>query len=611
MITKMKKYTFLIFHKDYHSFLYALRELGVVHVVEKQHGAVDENSELYGFIQNGQRFSSVIKSLKKIEEDHQIKDLHPADKQADGIAILKNIEQLYLDKEQALQRKSALKKELEQITPWGSFNLDNIKQLEKTGLYVHFHVTRAKFDERWADEYNAVKINQQGSATYFVTITKEPAHPDINAEPVKLFENSITTLEANLVALDEEILEIDESLKTIVKNDFNTLIYKGQEAKDKISWEKVSLSSEATTGEKVMLLEGFVPEEKETETTEVLQNKGVYFEVAQPTVKDKPPILLKNNIFARSFELISNLYDRPNYHAFDLTPLYAPFYVMFFGLCVGDCGYGMIYILLSFLFRKSADSFMRAASKLLLWLGIGTVIFGFISGTFFGIPLAEQSWEWLERFKTAMLDSNQLFYGALICGIVHLIYAMFINVITKWMRFGFLHSLNMLGWLVTLLGVGTTVILTMQGVITGETQTTFIYIFCGIGASLMLFFNDPEKGFKGVPGSIGSGLFGLFTKITGLLGDMLSYIRLFALGISGSVMGLVFNSLAFSFAPDVVVLKQLVIVVILLIGHALNLFMCSLGGFVHPMRLTFVEFFNNAGFEGSGRPYSPFKKTTT
>ena len=125
----------------------------------------------------------------------------------------------------------------------------------------------------------------------------------------------------------------------------------------------------------------------------------------------------------------------------------------------------------------------------------------------------------------------------------------------------------------------------------------------------MLFFNHPAKGLRGVPGSVGSGLFGLYSKISGLLGDILSYIRLFALGISGAVMGLVFNQLAFSFAPEVIIFKQLVIVVILLIGHALNIFLCSLSGFVHPMRLTFVEFYNNAGFEGKGKAYQPFRKT--
>ena len=608
MIAKMKKYTFLIFHKEHQSFLHALRELGVVHVIEKQSGMIEENSDLYGFVHNGKRFTSIIRSLNKLKEDHQITDLHPIDKQADGIAILENIEQLYLDREQALQHKSALKKELERITPWGQFDPKSLKQLEKVGMFVHFHIAKSKFDEKWIDDYNAVKISQYGSTICFLTITNDPMPPDIRAEQITPFENSAKTLKANLTALDDDIKEIDESLKKIVKKDLNTLIYREKKVGDQINWEKVALSSEKTAGEKIMLLEGYVPEEKAAETTEALQDKGVYFEVTNPKISEKPPILLKNRLFARSFELISNLYDRPNYHAFDLTPFYAPFYVLFFGLCVGDCGYGLIYILLSFLLKKSTSSFMKSAGKLLLWLGIGTVIFGFISGTFFGIPLVEQEWAWLEKFKIIMLNDKKLFYGALICGVVQLIYAMFINVVTKWIRFGFVYSLNMMGWIVTLLGIGIPFALTKTGVITSGMPTTFMLIAGVIGAFMMLFFNNPKEGLKGVPGSIGSGLFGLFTKVSGILGDTLSYIRLFALGIAGGVMGLVFNSLAFSFAPDTIILKQLVIVVILLIGHTLNILMCSLGGFVHPLRLTFVEFFNNAGFEGSGKPYMPFKK---
>jgi V/A-type H+-transporting ATPase subunit I len=110
-----------------------------------------------------------------------------------------------------------------------------------------------------------------------------------------------------------------------------------------------------------------------------------------------------------------------------------------------------------------------------------------------------------------------------------------------------------------------------------------------------------------VPGSIGSGLFGLYTKASGLMGDLLSYIRLFALGISGSVMALVFNQLAVGFAPDIIIVKQLVMIAILLFGHGINIFMNTLGALIHPMRLTFVEFYNNAGFEGGGKAYEPFR----
>jgi V/A-type H+-transporting ATPase subunit I len=611
MIAKMKKYSFLIFHKDYPDFLHALRELGVVHVIEKQCGAIDENSDLFGFIHNGKRFKTVIKALSKIKEVHKIDELRPENKTEDGMALLEKTEQLYTDREQTLQRKNVLIKELERIKPWGHFDLENLRKLEHAGFFIHFHATsESKFEKTWIDEYNAIKINQQGSTIYFVTITKESAHPDINTEHIKSFEDSATGLETALVAIDEEICQIDESLKMMVKNDLNTLIYKEKETSDQINWEKVALSSEAAAAEKLMLLEGFVPEEKEPETTAALQNEGVYFEVSTPTLEEKPPILLKNNRFAKLFEVISNLYDRPNYNAFDLTPFFAPFYVIFFGLCVGDCGYGLIYILLSFYFAKSKDAFMKSVSKLVLWLGIGTVIFGFISGTFFGIPLSEQSWEWLQRFKTVMVNKEQLFNVALICGGVQLVFAMIIKVITTWMRFSFWHSLNMMGWLITILGTGLGILLADRGVMSLEMRPVFLYIVCGTGLFMMLFFNNPEKGLKGIPGSIGSGLFGLYSKISGLMGDMLSYIRLFALGISGAVMGLVFNQLAFSFAPDVIILKQFVIMLILVIGHALNIFLCSLSGFVHPMRLTFVEFYNNAGFEGNGKPYLPFKKTT-
>ncbi len=94
--------------------------------------------------------------------------------------------------------------------------------------------------------------------------------------------------------------------------------------------------------------------------------------------------------------------------------------------------------------------------------------------------------------------------------------------------------------------------------------------------------------------------------VTGVLGDLLSYIRLFALGISSAILGFVFNSLALSVSGSVI--GVFFMVIILVIGHSINIFMASLGSFVHPMRLTFVEFYKNAGFEGGGRKYTPFRK---
>lgn len=114
----------------------------------------------------------------------------------------------------------------------------------------------------------------------------------------------------------------------------------------------------------------------------------------------------------------------------------------------------------------------------------------------------------------------------------------------------------------------------------------------------------------GVGLNLGSGLWATYGMSTGLLGDLLSYIRLFALGLTGGVLGSVFNSLAVDMSPQMPVVHELVMVIILLLGHAINFGLCMISSFVHPMRLTFVEYFKNAEFDGNGKEYEPFKIKT-
>jgi len=252
---------------------------------------------------------------------------------------------------------------------------------------------------------------------------------------------------------------------------------------------------------------------------------------------------------------------------------------------------------------------MRSAGPLLTYLGIGAILFGFVSGTFFGIIISELSLGWLQPLKGLILDDKKLFWFALFIGGIQIVYAFIIKAITQWMRFGFLYALDTFGWLLFILGNGSVYLLATFGKIDTVFQSIAYYTLTSIGGFMMLFFNNPEKGLKGVPGSIGAGLFGLYNKIVGIIGDFLSYIRLFALGISGSVMGLVFNKLAVGFAPDIIILREFVMIVILMFGHSLNIFINGIGSLIHPMRLTFVEFYKNAGFEGGGKPYTPFIRT--
>ncbi|MBP6610449.1 MAG: ATPase, partial [Paludibacter sp.] len=126
-----------------------------------------------------------------------------------------------------------------------------------------------------------------------------------------------------------------------------------------------------------------------------------------------------------------------------------------------------------------------------------------------------------------------------------------------------------------------------------------------IGGLLIFILNDVKRN---PLVNVGAGLWDSYNMATGLLGDVLSYIRLFALGISGAVMGFVFNDLAIQLSGDIPVVSHIIMIIIMLIGHGINIFMSGLSAFVHPMRLTFVEFYKNSGFEGGGKKYSPFAK---
>ena len=136
---------------------------------------------------------------------------------------------------------------------------------------------------------------------------------------------------------------------------------------------------------------------------------------------------------------------------------------------------------------------------------------------------------------------------------------------------------------------------------------SYVAMFSALGGVLMLLLNNPKRN---PLINLGAGLWDLYNNLTGLLSDVLSYIRLFAIGLSGGVLALVFNTLASGFVPEGanIVVRLLIMIPILLIGHGINLFMSTISSFVHPLRLTFVEFFKNAGFEMAPRNFDPIRK---
>jgi len=486
---------------------------------------------------------------------------------------------------------------------WGSFSHERLQQLKEAGFVLNFYACNLrKFDQEWEVLYNAFEIDTVGSTRYFVTVTRPEEIVEIDADPIKLANYTAEQLDVQILEIRAKIEEVKAGLVEMSLRDYNTLKITQEDVLGKIDFDKVLLNTHSSAEEKVMLLEGWCPEESEEPLNAYLEESGVYYETTEPTEEDKVPVKLKNNRFARLYEMIGDLYDIPNYHEIDLTPFLRRLHVIF-GLCLGDAGYGLLLVLIAIFARKKVKPALKPVLSLVIWLGSSTVIMGIVSGTFFGYNLLESEIPWLESLKVIMLDPNQLFYTALILGVVQIMFGMIIKAVGKVRRYGWAASLSTWGWIITLLGCGGTYGLSNYAGLDPAIAKWSYMIFGGIGALLIFILNNIKRN---PLINVGAGLWDTYNMATGLLGDVLSYIRLFALGISGAVMGFVFNDLAIKLSGDIPVISPIIMLIIMLFGHGMNIFMSGLSAFVHPMRLTFVEFYKNAGFEGGGKKYKPF-----
>ncbi|MBI4846472.1 MAG: V-type ATP synthase subunit I, partial [Candidatus Omnitrophica bacterium] len=345
----------------------------------------------------------------------------------------------------------------------------------------------------------------------------------------------------------------------------------------------------------VNIINGWVPSSAKNRIEKFLQEQNAYFYFAKPQAGEPVPILLKNNWFSRLFEPITKMFSLPHYAELDLTAFFAPFFTLFFGLCLGDAGYGLLIFFAALFahFKLSEDK--KPIAKLIMILGVSTCIFGVLTGTFFGIPLVE-----IEIFrKIVLLDQTRIFYGALILGVIQIIYGMCIKALNRIRMYGFMSSLSTFGWIFLVAGLTRLV----AGTIAELPKAQWAVLCLYFGVVLILLFNDLKAN---IFIRIGKGLWELY-GITGVFGDVLSYIRLFALGVSSAILGLVFNDIAFQ-CKTIPVIGFFVTFMLLVILHGINLALSALSSFVHPLRLTFVEFYKSAGFEGGGKAYDPFRQ---
>lgn len=557
MIAKMKKLTFLVYHKEYDAFLKSIRDLGVVHVATKAQGSA-ENAALQESIRLSARYTAAIKMLQGLNVQPAAAHTGDASKGTEALAEIEDVQQQI---QQVAHKLQAVEKELVQLEPWGDFDPKSVARLRDAGYQIDFYICSDKqFKEEWVDLYNATEINHVGSKLYFVTVMPKGENIDLEVETAKLPDCSLSDLHVRKENLAKQSEALQARLKDLAASVVPDLQAAQAQVHSQIEFSKVVLNTDSLADNKLMLLQGWAPADCVSKIKDFLEGKEVYYEVVDPTPEDDVPILLDNKGFFRLFEPIMRLYMLPKYNELDLTPFFAPFFMLFFGLCLGDSGYGLFMLLAVTVYRlvaKNISASMKPILTLVQLLGASTMVCGLLTGTCFGFNLYDIQLPLFQSLKEAIsLDNQQMFNLSLILGGVQIIFGMILKAVNQTIQFGFKYAVATIGWLFIL--VSTAIAFAAPGFM--PMGGTVHMVFLAIGVLMAYLYNSPGKN---VFVNIGLGLWDSYNMATGLLGDVLSYVRLFALGLSGGILASVFNSLAVGMSPDNVIAGPIVMVLIL------------------------------------------------
>ena len=605
MIVKMSKYAFMVYHREYDAFLTTLRELGVVHV--KETNSVLDNAELQALLAERKQVSTAIRYCKNLNSQTKEVTVAPARglTKAEGLKLVGKLEEMQEKQAQLQAAKVSLEKDIAYMDIWGEFSYANIRRLKKAGFDVtFFSCPTSKYEPKWGEEYNAFLVNNFQSVTYFVTVTKTGTPIDIDAERPKMPDRGLAKLHLAMEQLLDNIKVLNNQLKEYAAEQYNTLVELEKNIQNEFNLSNTLVQTDREAGDKLMLLEGFVPTEEAPAMEVALEKEGYYFQELDIQDGDRVPIKLKNNKFNRLYEPITKMFSLPNYTEFDPTPLFAPFFMLFFGLCFGDGGYGLLVLLACSFFKRKVNPDFKPYLTLFQYLGLAAIIVGTCTGSFFGIALADVPA--LSKVKDYFVSSDNLMTFSIVIGLVQIIFGKTVAAFKMKAQKGVKYSIAPFAWVFVITALALAFGLPMLKLQLPETVKTVFIGIAVIGLVVAYLYNSPGKN---IFLNFGTGLWNTYNMASGLLGDTLSYIRLFAIGLTGAILGGVFNQLAVDMTEGMnIVLRAVCMLLILLVGHAINIGLCTISSLVHPLRLIFVEYYKNAEFEGGGKEYRPFKK---
>lgn len=589
MIVPMKKVAVITQAKDSLNTLNSLRGLGVLHVEHEQPPKSKDIGVLHEKITLLNQALSILAGVKIGAK------IAGADKEAlDGQFISRQIIDLYKRKDQLTEYLIALSMRIKQYEEWGDFDPQDFAALAKKNIFAGLYQLSVKALEHLPDDIAVRKLVVKGGVINCLLLSRRAI--DIGVKEIPLPQMSLAGMLKRREQDHRMIRDIDAQLRA-------QLSYGVSLNKIKLSLQKELEFQEAFAGmgqaEQLVYLKGYIPQDAEKALITEAKKNGWGIFTSFPQEGDEVPTLVRNPAWISPIKPLLKLLELvPGYNEIDISPLFIIFFSLFFGILIGDAGYGLVYFSLNLWLHKKFGYKLKDKSAFFLFyiLSFCAIIWGLLTGTFFG-----QQWlldMGIKPLIPALTNTDSIQALCFLIGALHLSLAHGWRAMIKAPA---LTALAELGWICIIWAV----FFLAKNLILGDVFPVFGNRLIIAGLVLVLFFTSPQKNiFK----TIGEGLGAIALNLVNNFTDVVSYIRLFAVGLAGVAIADAFNAMAAGIFKKGDFLTIIAAALVVVFGHALNIILGPMSVLVHGVRLNVLEFCSHASVTWNGFAYKPFSR---
>jgi V/A-type H+/Na+-transporting ATPase subunit I len=590
MIVKMNKVTVLVSSKHRDSALEKLRQLGVLHI-KNINNPVSENIQSIE-----SKLENVEKTLQIVGESENQKLLSDVENIQSEIDLILQ----HQHNKENLQRELTEQKDIHRwFEKWGAVSYNSIQQLKNAGIYVRFYIADKNFLKNLPEEKIFHVAKEEQNVVYLTLFSESPEDKlDLREDaipPVELVE-----LEEKISHLNDKINLLEDAIKSFTSIRNGILKYQ-TDLKSRLQLNLVKYGM--GEAEEIAYLSGFCPVDLVPEIKKQAEIDGWGYMIETPDDPGEVPTLTRNPKWVRIinplFEFMGTL---PGYHEQDVSFVFLVFFSIFYAMIVGDAGYGLIFLTATYFMSRKQKDGAKDFFHLMYLMSFTTILWGLITGTWFGAEKISQ----LPFLKPFIIDKIYSFNPdssafimqlTFVIGVVQLSIGHFM---TAFRKMNSLTAIAEIGW-VLVLGA---VYFIANNIVLGKEMASVTMPLLISGVVLILFFANFQKNIiKGILLTLGN----LPLDIISSFSDIVSYIRLFAVGLATVIVATNFNTMAIGTGIDSI-LSGIIAAVVLLLGHSINLALCGMSILVHGVRLNMLEFSGHVGVQWTGKPYEPFKE---